>query len=75
MTAMPDAPENMPESDAALAPVFRNPVGLPDDELAQQALTLLGAPALGAAENCNGCHSLTRQNIRYWRALSAMGAR
>jgi hypothetical protein len=52
-------------------PPFRNPVGLPDDELARQALRILGAPAAGATTPyCNDCHGLTRQTIRHWRALS-----
>jgi hypothetical protein len=54
--------------DAAVAPVFRNPVALPDDELAKQSLEIL--------KECSGCHGITRQRVRYWRALSdtAMGS-
>lgn len=48
--------------DAAVAPVFRNPVSLPDDQLAQQSLDILKA--------CSNCHGITRQRVRYWRALS-----
>jgi hypothetical protein len=58
------------EADAAVAPVFRNPVGLPDGELAYQALQILGADVAGAHTECNTCHALTRQHLRYWRALS-----
>jgi hypothetical protein len=56
--------------DAAVAPVFRNPVSLPDDQLALQSLQILGANVEGASQECGGCHGLTRQRIRYWRALS-----
>jgi hypothetical protein len=55
--------------DAAVAPIFRNPVDLPDDELGAQVMALLGAPVEGAEDNCNRCHGVTRQNLRYWRAL------
>jgi hypothetical protein len=54
--------------DAAIAPVFRNPVSLPDDQLAAQALAILGAT--GGSQECNACHGLTRQHLRYWRALT-----
>jgi hypothetical protein len=48
--------------DAAVAPVFRNAVTLPDNELATQSLEIL--------KECSSCHGITRQRIRYWRALS-----
>jgi hypothetical protein len=51
-------------------PVFRNPVDLPDDQLALQALQILGANVPGHDTRCNGCHPLTRSHIRYWRTLS-----
>ncbi|CAN5919029.1 hypothetical protein BH11MYX3_BH11MYX3_28150 [soil metagenome] len=51
--------------------MFRNPVALPDDQLATQALQLLGAQVSGAnTSSCNGCHGMTKQHLRYWRALS-----
>jgi hypothetical protein len=54
-----------------VAPPFRNPINLPDDQLALSALRLLGANVPGASTtSCNECHSLTRQQLRYWRALS-----
>jgi hypothetical protein len=56
--------------DAELAPVFRNPVTLPDDQLATQALQLIGADVTGAQQECDSCHGLTRQHLAYWRALS-----
>jgi hypothetical protein len=56
--------------DAAIAPVFRNPVTLDDQALATQALKLIGANVSGAqTASCNSCHALTRQQIRYWRGL------
>jgi len=48
--------------DAPVAPIFRNAVSLPDDELARQSLEILG--------ECESCHGITRQRVRYWRALS-----
>ena len=68
----PDAPPLPPdvEIDAAIAPLFRNPVGLSDEDLATRALQIMGAPIAGASANCNSCHGLTRQNLRYWRGLS-----
>ena len=66
----PDAAPADAAIDAPVAPVFRNPVDLPDAELATRALQIMGGPVQGATENCNGCHGLTRQNLRYWRGLS-----
>ncbi len=59
--ALPDAPPRV-------VPVFRNAVDLPDAQLADQALVILGATG---AQNtsCNNCHGMTRQHLRYWRAL------
>lgn len=71
-SSTPDAAPPPPDVaiDAAVAPVFRNPVNLPDGELASRALQIMGAPIAGASANCNSCHGITRQNLRYWRALS-----
>ncbi|HUS33387.1 MAG TPA: hypothetical protein VMZ53_33020 [Kofleriaceae bacterium] len=69
----PSDPAETPDAaapDAAVAPVFRNPVSLPDDQLAKQSLQILGAHVDGASDSCGGCHGMTRQRIRYWRALS-----
>jgi len=56
--------------DAPMAPAFRNTVTLDDQTLATQALQLLGANVTGAqTASCNTCHTLTRQQIRYWRGL------
>ena len=65
----PDAmlPDAMPPR---VAPPFRNPVALPDQDLATQALALLGTPGSGGVDRCGGCHGVTRQKMRFWRALS-----
>jgi hypothetical protein len=65
-----DTPDAAPTPDAEVAPPFRNAVSLPDDELAVQALALLGANVQGARESCDSCHGMTRQRLSYWRALS-----
>src|SRR4051812_17773761 len=67
----PDAAPADSSMDAPVLPVFRNPVNLPDDQLALQALQLLGAQVSGTnTSSCNGCHGVTKQHLRYWRALS-----
>jgi len=43
---------------------------LTDDQLATQALALLGDSNQGGSDNCNDCHGLTRQRLYNWRALS-----
>lgn len=69
-SALPDAsPPDAFVPDAAIAPTFFTPRDdLGDDELADQALTLLGQGATG--ESCRDCHGLTRQRLYHWRALS-----
>src|SRR5258706_4019818 len=72
--ATPDArdafqPQDAP-TDAPMLVPFRNPVSLPDDQLALQALQIMGADVPNAQPaECNQCHALTRQHLRYWRAL------
>lgn len=56
------APDAMADAAEPQPPVFRNAVALADDELASRSLQILDA--------CNGCHGITRQRVRYWRALS-----
>ena len=59
------------DAGAEFVPPFRNPVALPDAELAMQALRILGAPEAGAtAVVCNECHSVTRARVAQWRILS-----
>jgi hypothetical protein len=69
---IPDGPHEFLDAgvDAAILPVFRNPVTTNDGVLAIQALQLLGANVASAqTHSCNSCHALTRQQLRYWRAL------
>jgi hypothetical protein len=68
-TPTPDTP---PPIDAfvEVVPPFRNPVDLPDDQLASQALALLGAAVPGAQNSCQNCHGMTRQHITFWGSLS-----
>jgi hypothetical protein len=56
--------------DAEVVPAFRNPVALPDPELALAALQILGADVPDRDNRCNGCHALTRAHLRFWRSLS-----
>ena len=51
------------------APIFRNPVDLPDQELGLEVLAMLGAPIEGAQDSCNQCHGITRQSLRDWHSL------
>jgi hypothetical protein len=53
-----------------VAPPLYNPVALPDDTLAVQALQLLGSEDAGGTRNCNECHALMRGTLRSWRSLS-----
>jgi hypothetical protein len=67
----PDAGAPDAALDAPTLPVFRNPVSLSDTDLATQSLQILGADVPGANDSsCNGCHGVTKQRLRYWRALS-----
>ena len=67
----PDAADIDAPVDARPVPAFRNPVALPDDQLATRALQILGAAVPGAnTSSCNGCHGITKQKLRYWRTLS-----
>jgi hypothetical protein len=54
--------------DAATIPLLRNPVSLPDLELAQQASALLG---VGGSKNCDRCHALSRDRLRSWATESS----
>ncbi len=53
--------------DASTIPALRNPVNLPDLELAQQASALLG---VGGTKNCDRCHAVTRDQLRSWDSES-----
>lgn len=67
--APPDAPPDA-APDAAIAPLLRNPVALDDDELGLKALQILGANVPDRRSNCDNCHSVARQKLRYWRSLT-----
>lgn len=75
-SAGPDAAPDASVSDAGWpdagpAPALYNPRDdLSDQDLATQALALLGVQSQGGSKNCQACHGLTRQNLSYWRALS-----
>jgi hypothetical protein len=58
-----------PDAAGDVVPALYHRVDGTDQEIASEALTLLQGPS-GADENCGDCHSLTRQNLRQWRALS-----
>ncbi len=75
-SSTPSRPEQL-QSDGAAAelpwtpgPPLRNPVSLPDAELAQQALGLLGSAAVGASGSCRSCHSLGRPTLTRWSQLT-----
>jgi hypothetical protein len=59
-----------PPVDAETAPVLYNPVAMPDDALAQEALRRLGAPIAGALQRCQSCHALTNAHLRSWGTQS-----
>lgn len=67
-----DGPDAAPPVDAWPIPVFRNPLpAVSDADLATQSLQILGADVQGAVpQSCNNCHGVTKQKLRYWRALS-----
>lgn len=69
----PDTPLDAPTPvdapvDAFVIPALRNPVTLPDDQLATQAAALLGQ---GGPMRCNQCHAITRDRLRGWETESA----
>lgn len=57
--------------DAPVAPVFRNPVAIPDAELAPLALQVLGKIPAPNSAPCKNCHSMTRTMLGSWKVLSA----
>ena len=68
-----DSPAAPPDAapDAAVAPVFRNPVTLGDDELAQQALQIIGKLPAPNSAPCKSCHTMTRAMLTSWQASTA----
>ncbi len=57
----PETPIDRPE-----APPLYTEVDLPDDELAMQALEILGASAAGGSGSCATCHGITRRSMTRW---------
>ena len=53
--------------DAAVAPTLRNPVTLPDDQLAPQALEILGKLPGPTSAPCKNCHPMVRSELATWR--------
>ncbi|HVZ33963.1 MAG TPA: hypothetical protein VG963_16160, partial [Polyangiaceae bacterium] len=51
-------------------PALRDAVTLADDDLAHQALQLLGSSAVGASGSCSNCHSLGRPTLTRWAKLT-----
>jgi hypothetical protein len=49
---------------------LRNPVDLPDDQLALAALQHLGADVPGTTDRCTECHAITRSSLRHWADLT-----
>ncbi len=73
--AAPIIPDAVPVPDAAtIAPALFTPRDdLSDSELADQALALLGHGAPSGTSTCEDCHGLTKQRMRYWRAITDTG--
>ena len=71
----PDAPPP-PTPDAGVAPALRNHVDGDDFEIADKALTLMGANLFGKEEphSCNDCHSINRGLMRHWDKLGTASA-
>jgi hypothetical protein len=51
-------------------PALREPLSLPDDELAREALGVLDGSAEGADGSCRNCHSLGRPTLTRWATLT-----
>jgi hypothetical protein len=70
----PDDDPNPPGNDGpepwSPAPALRAPIALPDQQLAEQALALLGSADVGAEGSCRTCHSLGRPTLTRWSQLT-----
>jgi hypothetical protein len=51
-------------------PALRGSVTLSDDELAREALGVLGSSAVDAEGSCRSCHSLGRPTLTHWLTLT-----
>jgi pre-peptidase len=61
-----DLPET-PGGDSTGTGKLRNPVDLPDDELARQATLLLGMNKSAPSQQCAECHAPNQTTLRDWR--------
>jgi hypothetical protein len=62
--------QEKPPIDWSSPPDLVERVSLADEELARQALALMGSSAVGAAGSCAGCHSLGRPTLTRWLQLT-----
>jgi len=60
-----DVPTSVAGEDAGGA--LRNPVSLPDDELAKQATTLIGMNKNAPSQVCSECHAANQTTLRDWQ--------
>lgn len=51
-------------------PPLRNPAAQSDEELARNALRLMGSAVVGADGSCRACHSLGRPTLTRWSQLT-----
>jgi hypothetical protein len=51
---------------------LRYPVDLPDNQLADQAVALLGVHVPGAESRCGSCHGRNQGTLRDWRSLTSL---
>lgn len=54
----------------ATAPALVAPIALDDEQLAREALTLMGSSAVGASGSCASCHVLGRPTLTHWQQLT-----
>jgi hypothetical protein len=57
-------------ADWSSPPILFERVSLADEELARQALTLMGSSSVGASGSCATCHSLGRPTLTRWLQLT-----
>jgi hypothetical protein len=70
-TACPTVPIPT-EPPMATGDTLWEPVDLPEIQLAQKSLRMLGGTALaGSEERCTACHSITRNTLDSWRLMTA----
>ena len=58
------------DSDIGPSPALRDALTLADDDLAEQALELMGSSAVGGSGSCSSCHALGRPTLTRWSRLS-----